>query len=119
MLENCANNRRRKNELHFEKRLSCKATACGCDAVVSTFEPTRSALFLGADKRGAFFSIIEMPDGKWRSLFEVLIKDSVFASFAGLRDSVPDAATPIQHETVLGFDGCYGCQRTVSREVRQ
>ena len=86
---------------------------------MSTLIPTRSALFLGADKRGAFFSIIEMPDGKWPSLFEVLIKDSVFASFAGLRDSVPDAATPIQREIVLGFDGCYGCQRTVSREVYQ
>ena len=119
MLENCANNRRRKKEVHFEERPSCKATACGCDAVVSTFAPTSSALFLGADKRGAFFSIIEMPDGKWPSLFEVLIKDSVFASFAGLRDSVLDDATLIQRETVIGFDGCYGCLRTVSREVSQ
>ena len=91
----------------------------GCDATVSTLIPTRSALFLGADKRGAFFSIIEMPDGKWPPLFELLIKDSVFASSAGLRDSVSYVATPIQRETVIGFDGCCGCQHTVSPEAYQ
>ena len=63
--------------------------------------------------------IVEMPDGKWRSLFEVLLKDSVFASFAGLHGSVPDDVTPIPRETVIGFDGCYGCQHAVSRTACQ
>ena len=105
--------------MHFEACLSWETNACGCDAAMAARGPTRFALFLGADKRGAFFSIVEMPDGKWRSLFEVLLKDSVFASFAGLHGSMPDDVTPIQRETVIGFDGCYGCQHAVSRTACQ
>ena len=61
----------------------------------------------------------EMPDGKWRSLLEASVKDSVFASSLGLLGSVFGVLTPIQRETAIGLVAYSGCQRAVVERVFQ
>ena len=115
MFENWANTRRLKNEVRRDRLLSDSAETEGFVAVGTTGGTTTLPMFSGGDRREAFFSIVEMPDDKWRSLSEVLVKDSVFASFSALAGLARGVLALIRPGKAFGLDLCSGCQCVVFR----